>query len=545
MGIRFALVVGVVGLVYGGLLYKLYGVQVVDGPYYVAKAQSFAMASGALEARRGTIFFTGIEGEKIPVALDKELPEIYAVPNLIVDAESMAEKIAPVLGLDKKEVLTKLLKQNDTYELLVARTEPALAHVVENAKLTGIFVKERPQRFYPFEAMAANVLGYVGPDNKGTRTSGHYGAEEFYNTELAGMPGTIEEGKMMPPIDGSDLVFTLNPDVQSEAERIIDGLITTHKATGGGVIVMDPKTGAIRAMVSRPSFDPNAYAKTDIASFKNYMTQETYEPGSVIKLLTMASGLDAGVITPETTYMDRGKITMNGKTIRNFDYDTKGARGKLPMTAIIENSLNTGAVFVGQALGREKFTEYFRAFGVGEKTGVDALGEGKGDLRRLNPKEKDIAFATAAYGQGMTVTPLGLISAVASIANGGMLMRPYMNAALGAQEVRKVVSAKSATQVTAMMVSAVDKAGVAHINGYSIAGKTGTAHIPDFKKGGYTEEVVNTYIGFAPAHNPKFIVLVKLDKPLGAPAAAVTVVPAFRELAQFVLNYFAIPPDRL
>ena len=207
--------------------------------------------------------------------------------------------------------------------------------------------------------------------------------------------------------------------------------------------------------------------------------------------------------------------------------------------------MNTGAVFVERRMGRDLFKNYVQKFGFGEKTGIGLLGEVAGDIRRLSPKEKDIAFATAAYGQGIAVTPLELINAVSAVANGGTLMRPYVDASLSPSVVRSVVSKDATKKVTEMMVSAVTKAKVAEISGYAIAGKTGTANVPDFKNGGYTDDVINTYVGFAPAANPRFSVLIKLDEPLGKQLAGVTVVPAFREIAEFTLNYYNVPPDRL
>lgn len=259
----------------------------------------------------------------------------------------------------------------------------------------------------------------------------------------------------------------------------------------------------------------------------------------------MAAGIDAGKITPETTYNDRGSVTLDGWTIKNYDLDKYGPYGKVTMTRVLERSINTGAVFAQREIGRELFTDYLHKFGFGEKTGIDLPAELGGDLRQLNPNARDIAFATASYGQGVAVTPLGLINAVSAIANGGVLMRPYLNAVLEPLVIRRVISEKAAREAAAMMVSAVDKAEVAVIKGYTLAGKTGTAFVPDFTHGGYTEKVINTYVGFGPTENPRFTALIKLNDPEGAPLAGLTVVPAFRDLAQFILNYYGVEPDRL
>jgi cell division protein FtsI (penicillin-binding protein 3) len=215
------------------------------------------------------------------------------------------------------------------------------------------------------------------------------------------------------------------------------------------------------------------------------------------------------------------------------------------MTNVIEHSINTGAVFAERRIGRDIFVKYVKDFGFGEKTGIDLPGEVAGNLGNLSPKAPDINFATASYGQGVAVSPIEIVSAVSAIANGGLLMRPYLNANLQPTVIRRVISPETAKAVAGMMISAVDKAGAAGIKGYSIAGKTGTAFIPNFQGGGYTDKVIDSYVGFGPASSPKFIILIKLDGLDSSQLAALSVVPAFRELAQYILNYYDIPPDRL
>jgi cell division protein FtsI/penicillin-binding protein 2 len=207
--------------------------------------------------------------------------------------------------------------------------------------------------------------------------------------------------------------------------------------------------------------------------------------------------------------------------------------------------LNTGAAFAERQTGHPVFREYLKKFGFEDETGIDLPGEVAGDLRRLTPNAPAVAYATASFGQGVAVTALEVINAVSAIANGGMLMRPYVNMAAGPQEIRRVIQPETARAVAQMMVSAVDKAEVARIEGYTFAGKTGTAQVPDFVRGGYSDDVIHTYIGFGPTADPKFVVLLKLNKPAGAPLAGTTVVPAFRDLAQFLVNYYNIAPDRV
>ena len=295
-------------------------------------------------------------------------------------------------------------------------------------------------------------------------------------------------------------------------------------------------------MASTPRFDPNRYSESDIGTFLNPLVEEIYEPGSVFKIFTMAAGIDSGSISPETKYYDTGKVVLNGKTIKNWDLK---AHGEVTMTNVIEKSLNTGAAFAARKTGNSVFARYLRAFGFGDETGIDLPGELSGNLSRLHEKAPEINFATASFGQGVAITPLEVINAASVIANGGRLMRPYINESLGPEIIREVIGADAASKVAWMMVSAVDKAEVAHIDGFSIAGKTGTAQVPDLVRGGYTDRVINSYVGFGPVTNPRFAILIKLDEPAGAPLAGLTVVPAFRELAHFVINYYDIPPDRI
>ena len=346
---------------------------------------------------------------------------------------------------------------------------------------------------------------------------------------------------MTPPVAGENLILTLDPVIQVEAERILQNAVEKHGAVAGSVIVQEPDTGRILAMGNWPNFNPNEYQEADISDFMNPAVESRYEPGSVMKVITMAAGIDAGKITPQTTFNDTGVLMVSGRKIQNWDLK---AHGVVTMTNVIEKSLNTGAAFAERQTGHPTFLKYMQDFGFSEKTGVDLPGELKGDLGRLMERgAPPVAFATASYGQGVATTPLEMLNAVATIANGGILMRPYVNADLGPQEIRRVISPETAKQVTDMMISAVDKAEVAAISGYTVAGKTGTAQIP--ARGGYTDEVIHTYIGFGPTAHPRFIILLKLDKPAGAPLAGTTVVPAFRDLAQFILGYMNIPPDRV
>ncbi len=525
---------------YGALLFRLYNLQIENGTVYAAKAG--VQASGALEVHRGTIYFSDKNGNPLPVATEKPMTRIYAVPTKIEDPLEAANRLAEILGEPAANLLRLLQKPGDTYELLQRRADAGTAERVAEANIRGVYAEDVPERSYPFGPLASQLLGYVGPSDKDISEVGHYGLEKFYDETLAGklVPG---EGNGFASVEaGENLSLTIDPTIQIEAERVLKSIIDEHRAKGGTVIVEDPMTGKVLAMGSFPNFDPNTYSISEIKNFVNPAVQDLYEPGSVFKVLTMAAGIDAGKITPETTYNDIGSLTLNGRTIRNWDLR---AYGLMTMTNVIEKSLNTGAAFAETMTGNATFRQYLERFGFNEKTGIDLPGEVKGDIRQLTPKAPQIAWATASFGQGVAVTPLGLLNAVSAIANGGKLMRPYVNARLEPQKLHDVIRPETAAAVTPMMVSAVDKAEIAKVAGYTLAGKTGTAYIPDFKNGGYTDKVINTYVGFGPTGAPRFAILVKLVEPEGAPVAGLTVVPAFRALSEFMLNYYNIPPDRI
>ncbi len=533
MNYRFTfLIVALVGL-YALLGFHLYQVSVLKGDYYLAKAEAQALASQGVNGDRGAIYFTDNQGNTLPAALEQPFPVIYAVPSAIADAQEAANTVAPILNIPVPTLLGIFSRKNDQYELLVRKADPSVAQQITDLNLKGVYADFEPERFYPLGPVASQLLGYVGPNASNTGDGGHYGIEEYYNSVL---------GKGL----SSDVSLTIDPNVQIEAEKVLDDLIKANNATGGSVVVEDPVTGKILAMGSYPNFDPNDYASSSIASFMNPVTQKVYEPGSIFKVLTMAAGIDAGKLTPTTTYTDYGHLTINGRYLQNYDYLTHGAYGPgTTMTQVIEHSINTGAVYAEGLIGNSTFTDYLKQFGLDEKTGIDLPGEADGNLSQLAPKAPQVAFATAAYGQGVAVTPLELVNAVSAIANGGLLMRPYVNAARAPEVIRRVIATSSAAQVAQMMVDAVDLAGVANIDGYSLAGKTGSAFIPDLVHGGYTDKLIDSYIGFGPTSRPRFVAFVKLDGLPSDAIAALSVVPAFRNLSQYLINYYNIPPDRL
>jgi cell division protein FtsI/penicillin-binding protein 2 len=524
---RFGILSGIFGLLFVALGANLYKIQVNDSFAYVQKAEAQREITEALSLRRGQIFLENRNNKEVSVALNKDKPVIFAQPNRIKNPAAIAKQFAAALQLDEKSLAEKLDAPKSKFKLLVEEPTEEMVKFVEAAGVDEVQVNNKQYRFYPNGRQASHVLGFVGLNDQNSDPIGLYGLEKFWNEELA---------------RGENKELTLDVSLQSQAEQVLAQLIRDHSASGGSILIQDPKTGALLAMASKPDFDPNLYKDYPVKNFINPAVQLVYEPGSVFKPLTMATGIDTGVITPQTTFVDSGKVTLNGKTIRNWDLK---AHGKVTMTEVIEKSINTGTVFVQQKIGNQKFYEYMKLFGFGDLSGVDLPDEVTGSLRNLERKNaQPVDYATAAFGQGASVTPVQLITAFSAVANGGVLMKPYIAKEFKPEVVRRVIKKETADQVIGMMESAVVKGRVANIEHFRIAGKTGTAFIPG--RGGYEPEdqLIESYVGFLPASDPKVTILVKLDRP-DKPLAALTVVPAFRTLAQFVINYYNIPPDNL
>jgi len=538
---RFSIIFLIVFVAYGYLSYNLYQLQINKGRYYSARAESQYKLAGFLEPHRGIVYFTNREKELVPAAINKSYPVVFAVPKEIEDVSEAVKTIAPIVDIEEEDLKQVLSNKKLFYRLLLEKAEKKQVEKIGEANLEGIYVDEREFRSYPFGDLAAHLLGFIGPTDEKNELSGRYGIERQFNDLLNGVPGEIEGDSVSRPVQGEDLALTINHDIQARAEEILRKLIKRYDARGGSVIVQNPKTGNVLALGNYPTFDPNEYSEYEVGSFLNPAIQAIYEPGSIFKVITMAIGLDTGKITPDTTYIDRGSLTLNGKVIKNWDLK---AHGKVTMKEVIERSINTGSAFAAQQVGRDDFYRYLVEFGFDEITGIQLPGEIAGSIDNVK-KPRDINLATASFGQGISVTPLALISAISTIANDGVMMKPNILSDDEPEEGGRIISKKAADQITEIMISAVDKAYVARIANFKVAGKTGTAQVPDFVAGGYSDEVINTYIGFAPATDPLFTAMIKLDKPAGAPLAGQTVVPAFRELAEFILNYYNASPDNL
>jgi len=515
--------------------------------------------------RRGTIYFQDKNEVLVAAAINREYSTLIASPRLIADPANTASQISSLIEVPQEEIERKLSQENDPYEVLERKIDDAVAAKIAGLGLKGLVVEKQSRRMYPGNELGAHVLGFVKFD--ADEESGEYGIERAFNKSLAGETGILEGitdpaeyivtlGKRIvhPETNGKNIVLTIDPNIQKRAEEKLKAVMEKYTAEGGTVTVVEPSTGRILALAGAPSFDPNNYGSAkDLGVFMNRVVESNYELGSVMKPITMASAINEGVVRPGTTYDDTGEVKIGGYRIQNFDGKPHGVQ---TMTNVLEKSLNTGAVFVERKIGNPRFLEYLKLFGFGEKAGIDMPGEVAGNISNL-AAGREIDFATASFGQGIAVTPLQMAMALSAIANGGNLMKPYvvekiMDDSGGVVEFkpevrRRVISTETAETVTQMLVSVVEN-GFEHradVPGYFIAAKTGTAQIPDPNGGGYSkDDFIHSFMGYAPAFEPRFLIFIQLVKPRGVNFASNSLTSTFRELANYIINYYGILPDR-
>lgn len=570
--IRIWFLVGLNFLIAAVIIWRLFVIQVVNHSFYTALAQNQHQVISELQPERGEILVRDKYSEELyPLASNQKLNLVYAVPKQIVASEETAEKIAPILEMDYEEIIKRLSKEDDLYEPLKHKVSDEKIAELDNLGLSGIDWTPESWRVYPEGGLASHILGFVGFVDEGMQ--GRYGVESYYEKSLRGKPGFIEVEKdvagrwisigqreIKPAIDGDDLVLTIDRAVQYKVEAELSRAVKKWGADSGSIIIMNPQDGGILAMANYPDYNNNQYSEvSDINIFNNSAIFEHYEPGSAFKPICMAIALDYGVVSPTTTYTDTGSVSVGGYTIHNYDHKSYGVQN---MTNVLEKSINTGMVFVNRHTGRERLYNGLERFGLNDLTGIDLDSEAETKLKPMN-KWRASNVATVGYGQGIALTPIKLITAISAIANNGKLVAPHIVSEIihhnedGSETkevfepkvVRQVVKPQTAATLSAMLVSAVENgfAKTGRVEGYHLAGKTGTAQIPLKEERGYDpDQVITSFVGFGPIEEPRFAILVKLDNPKSGEnyrvVGANTAGPVFRELAQFLVNYYQIPP---
>ena len=536
----------------GTLLARLYHLQIVKGEDYSAFAKGIYFKINNTQPPRGDIYFQDKAGEqRYLVATNTQSYFVYADPKEVENAQNALAQLSAILEIDSEEnevVLTRLNNKESSYALIKKNLTEDEINRINELNLPGIYIQSESMRIYPAGETGAHILGFLGFEGD-TRT-GQYGIEEYYNNILSGS----ENYKLFSGqgADSADLELTVDYGIQFVIEKKLEELLDKLDADSATAIFMNPKTGAILAMAQKPGFDSNKYEEVEYVDvFKNNLVQSVYELGSVFKPITMAAAIDAGVVTPQTVYNDTGSIRIGGYTISNFDGK---ARDLQTMTEVLEKSLNTGAIFAQQQLGKKKFRDYLEAFQFDKLTGIDIQGEVAGNIQSIKNTNRDIDFATASFGQGISFSPLRFLTSVAAIANEGKIMKPFLvNKVIRNEEEKTTepevlaqpITALTASRVTAMMVSVADNSfdKKMAVPGYSVAGKTGTAQIPSKDGSGYSDQTIHSVVGFAPAYDPAFIGIIKVDNPHGIRFAADSVTPTFKEIASFILQYYRIPPQ--
>ena len=480
----------------------------------------------------------------------------------VADPGLTAERLSPIIGVPAAELRAKLTDTAGSYVRLSGKVDDRVRRQVLALQLPGIQLEPTAQRVYPEGTLAAHLLGFA--DGEG---QAWYGLEDYYSSTITGRPGRVRtetdnagteivfgRRESAAPQDGYDLILTIDRTIQHFAERELRLTLERHKAERGTVIVMEVATGAIVAMASHPTFDPNQYDRFEAGLFRNPAISEPFEPGSTLKLVTVAAAIDLGFVNPHTTYNDTGEVVVGPHKIRNWD---DRAHGRTTVMGLLQKSLNTGAIWVAQVLGPQRYYRYVKAFGFGRLTGVDLQGEATGRLRSFTePGWSPADLAANSFGQGITVTPLQLVSAVAALANHGQRMRPYVvQARVDAKTgeatdtttpvvLQQVVNPSTSGTMLQMMEAAANQGetNYAILPGYRVGGKTGTASIPTVT--GYDPELtIASYVGVVPIDAPRFAIFIKVDWPKGVPWGSVVAAPAFRNIAEALMVYYRIAPS--
>lgn len=553
--LAFSILVGL----FGAVVLRLFYWQVIAAESFRASEFQSYDTERRIPARRGDI----VDRDGSPFVLTKPAYLMYGLPEEIENIHTFVREVTSLLPIDPLWLTQELMVPGRKWLQLAKKLDQETVHTFTELKLAGLGFEEESKRYYPESSMAAHLLGFVGQDENGNDT-GYFGLEGFYERELRGKDGRVRsefdvlgipilsgDELRIQPEHGTTLSLWIDKTVQYKVETYLSEALVRYGAKSGSIVVMDPLTGGILAMASLPSYDPQQFSSYSESLFRNPVVAETYEPGSTFKTLIMAAGLEEGKITPSTVMEETGPVVIGSYSIRTWD---NTYHGKITMTDVLRYSSNVGMVYVANTLTKQKMLPYIRAFGFGEKTGID-LEDEESSYLRPDGEWRDIDLATASFGQGISVTPIQMVRAVGALANDGWLMEPRVvkeiKTASGEvrqirpKRVRRVVSQETSHAITEMMTAAVSagEAKWAIPKGYTIAGKTGTAQIPI--SGHYDEsKTIASFVGFAPVGNPRFVMLVTLREPTSSPWGSETAAPLFFAIAKELFLYWGIGPDR-
>lgn len=534
---------------------RLFYWQIIQGEKLAAAASNQYYFTLTIPPQRGSIYAS----DRSQIVINQSAYLIYAEPKKISDKKLFSDRVAETLELEAETVLERISLESSVWSPLKHKVEEDVYKKLKSLGLDGLGYEKEGKRFYPEASMAAHLVGFVGSDVNGA-DKGYFGLEGYYDRALKGKTGSLlqekdarglpivlGDGKRIPAEDGQDLELYLDRSIQFILEEKLKGGIQRYGAKEGLVVVMDPATGGILGVAHLPKYDPREFGNYSGDLYPNPLIAHTYEPGSTFKALIMAAALNERVIEPQTEFDETGPIAIGEYLIRTWNDEY---HGKMTTTQILEKSSNPGMVFVGKKLGKEKVLQYLKLFGFGAKTGID-LEEEEAPQLRDDSEWREIDLATVAFGQGIAVTPIQMLRAVNVLANAGKLMEPrVVKKIVGTNGkviehkphvVRQVIKPATAKVITEMLISAVDngEAKWAKPKGYRIAGKTGTAQIP--VSGHYDEsKTIASFVGYAPADKPRFVMLVMLREPSSSPWGSETAAPLFFSIAKELFAYYGI-----
>jgi cell division protein FtsI (penicillin-binding protein 3) len=540
---------------FGVVLFRLVTLQVLQAAELSAQANRQHQKTVSLEGARGTI----VDRHGKILAMNVEVQSVFGVPNTVDSPLKTARQLSPILHV-KTDELERKLRQDRRFVWLARKLDPEQGRRLDRLSLDGIGVVMEGRRFYPKGPLLAHVLGFSGMDGEGLEGVEHryepylHGEKRMMVLQRDAFGHTVFPKGMMErsPTPGHSLTLTIDEVIQYIVERELEDAVGRARAKSGTMIVLDPKTGSVLAMAVSPRFDPNAVSALNPDRWRNRALTDAYEPGSTMKAMMAAAAIEERVVRPNTmVFGEHGRMTVANTVIHDHE-----RLGWISFAQVIQKSSNIGAAKTGMALGEHRLYRYLQAFGFGQRTEIDLPGEGVGLVR--DPKDWGRrSVASISIGQEIGVTPLQMVSAVAAIANDGMLMKPYVVSEIRdadnhilrqvpPQAKRRVISRETARSVTKILEGVVtDGTGTnAAIPGFRVAGKTGTAQKIDPRTGAYSaSRFVASFAGYAPADNPQLAMIVVIDEPLGDTQGGAVAAPVFSRVGEQVLSYLGVPSD--